>query len=368
MPIVENKGLAPSFFTELIDRADNIIFPYSRGPSHFSATGVEQGPLERQLALRTNPDKSVFEAIASLDGTMLHYGMEQAAKGTDMLSEVRLYRVIEVDGKKIVISGCNDLQGSRPDYGNFLCDWKRTKAYGVVYAKKEGASGTIQIDGDTHKKSWVHQLNINRWLVESRESYSLDPEVEKNWKTFFEEDIGRPPTQDDYTHEWFEDYKRFNEPFKLDRLVIGAFLKDWDEKKARQSADYPQQNVVFVDQPFMTDAQVESYIHERIQYLDGYDEVSLLDVPLCSEEEQWKKDDVWKVFDTTSTAKNPVSRKNCSSLAEALLAQQVWEQKTSHPHRVEHYPGLYDKCAKYCDYRHECPFGKKHALDNFATE
>jgi hypothetical protein len=158
MPIVENKGLAPSFFTELIDRADNIIFPYSRGPSHFSATGVEQGPLERQLALRTNPDKSVFEAIASLDGTMLHYGMEQAAKGTDMLSEVRLYRVIEVDGKKIVISGCNDLQGSRPDYGKLTVSSMPRRRVPRVPSRSTGTP--IRSRGSTSLTSTVGSLSL----------------------------------------------------------------------------------------------------------------------------------------------------------------------------------------------------------------
>lgn len=361
-------GLAPAFFTDIIEAADTKVFPYSRGPSHFSATGFEQGPMERQLARRTVPQKSVWEAIASLDGTMLHYGMEKAAEACKgFTTERRLYRVIEVDGKKLVVSGCNDLQGKSEDIGHFLCDWKRTKAYGVVFAKKEGASGTVFIDGEYHKKSWVMQLNVNRWLAASDKSYYFNEEFEKNWRTFFKEDMGREPTAEDFAGPWFEGYKIYNEPFKPDRLLIGAFLKDWDEKKAAQQEDYPQANVCFVDQPFLSDADVEAYIHERIQYLDGYDEVELDNVPLCSDDERWKKDDVWKVYDTTSKAKNPVSRKNCDSYEEAKEAVSYWEIKTGNPHRIEHFPGTYDKCAKYCDYRYDCPFGKKLAQDHYST-
>lgn len=365
----DNEGMAPAFFTDLVEKV-NEVFPYSRGPSHFSATGFEKGPMEHQLTRRVDPTKSVFEAIASLDGTMLHYGMEEAAKkfGDRFVTERRLYRVIDTDNGPMVVSGCNDLQGKSDDIGHFLCDWKRTKAYGVVFAKKEGASGTVYIDGEYHKKSWVMQLNVNRWLAASDRSYYFNEEFEKNWRTFFKEDNGREPTPEDFAGSWFEGYKIYNEPFKPDRLLIGAFLKDWDEKKARQQDDYPQANVSFVDQPFLSDADVEAYIYERIQYLDGYDDVPLDQVPLCSDEERWKKDDVFKVFDTTSKAKNPISRKNCSALEEAQEAAQSWEVKTGHPHRIEHFPGAYDKCVKYCDYRYECPFGQSVAADNFSVE
>lgn len=361
----DNQGLVPDFFVDLVNLANDKVFPYSRGPSHFSTTGLSMGPLEMELSRRLTADKSVFDAIAALDGTMLHYGMEQAALLRNDVTERRLYRIVEVNGKRCVVSGSNDHQTSKSSLGNVLTDWKRTKAYAPMYAKKDSKS-SIFYDGEFHKEAWLYQLNVNKWLAASSESFYYPDDFAANWPHLFVLAQGRKATPEDFAdHEFFVSQRIPNEPFRADRLFIGAFLKDWDQKKANQKPDYPQTVVTFVEQPHMPFEEVEDYIKDRIAYLDGYADTSIDDIPLCSDKERWKDEDVYKVYDTTSKAINPQSRGNSATLAEAEGTKAEWEAKNKHKHRIEFFEGGYPKCVKYCDMRFHCRFGKTVAEDQW---
>ena len=363
-----DSGNLPDFFLDLANLFSTKVEPYTRGPSSYSTTGLFRGPLEAALA-RENPDllKDINEAVPSIDGTMLHKGMELAAKARGDRAEVRRFIDIQLaDGTTRVFSGCNDFETENSSYGTVMADWKRTKAYAIVYMRKPG-QGSVQIDGLYHKHDWVMQLNINRLLAEDVDSYTYpdwflayDPLVgDVHWRWKFKDIHGREPNADDFaTHEFFVSERIPNTPLKVDRMFIGALLKDWSKRDAERAADYPQQNVVFVEIPFLSRKQILDYMMARTEYHVEYEGESSSDIPFCSPSERWEQESIWKVFDATSKAKSPRSKANVVSQVQAQEIADDHQNKTGKPHRIEHFPGKSMKCEDYCDYRTVCPFNR----------
>jgi hypothetical protein len=363
-----DSGSLPDFFVDLCNLFSTDVDPYTRGPSSFSTTGLFRGPLEAALA-REYPDlsKDINEAIPSIDGTMLHKGMELAAKARGDAAEVR--RFIDVtlpDGTVRVFSGCNDFETDNSSYGTVMADWKRTRAYAIVFMRKPGLS-QVFIDGEWHKHDWVMQLNINRILAEHADSYTYpeeflahDPEAGcPVWLRRFRDEIGGDPSPQDFAkHDFFLGERIPNQPIKVDRMFIGALLKDWNQRDADRAEDYPQKNVVFVEIPRVEDEAILDYMRGRMEYHEEYREQPLDDVPRCAPAERWEQESVWKVFDATSKAKSPRSKANVSSEVQAQEIADDHQNKTGKPHRIEHFPGKSMKCESYCDYRTVCPFNQ----------
>jgi len=357
---VHNHGAVPQFFVDLMNGFTKAL-PYESGPSHFSATGLLRGPLEAALA-RKYPDveKDALEGIAAIDGTMLHRGLELAAqhmKGA--IAERRLFRKFNVDGTDYVLSAANDLYLPNAEDGRILIDWKRIKAKSVFYMRKP-SSTNLYYEGQYHKSDWVWQLNTNRLLIESAESYYFDLSME-DLKGAFYADHGRPMLEEDYCSKWMSDYAQPHLAQGVDRMFIGAFFKDWAPWEAKRSPDYPQAPVAFIEIPRFPDEVVSNHLRGRMRYHLKHRDAPVDSIPLCDDRERMKGDTVYKVFDMTSKAKNPRSKGNFADEASASNLAELEENRTGKEHRVVEVPGIDAKCAGFCDFRHLCRHGQEVA-------
>ena len=80
-------------------------------------------------------------------------------------------------------------------------------------------------------------------------------------------------------------------------LKICAILRDWNRRDAEKKENYPQAPIVFVDIPLWDAEIAHQYVSERLHlHQDAQMSYDLLkDLPLCTDEERWKKNDTWAV-------------------------------------------------------------------------
>jgi len=191
----------------------------------------------RVRILKTEHDNLIQEdasdMVWSVLGTAVHNMFGQHQPDGHIVEE-RLFA--EVDNW--VISGAVDLQRSEEDGTVTLLDYKCTSVWSVIYGKKE----------------WDRQLNFYAWLVE------------QNGET------------------------------KVSALSIVAVLRDWQRNRSGEK-NYPQAPIVIVDIPLWSRQDRDSYVRERVRLHDEAEFLRLTGepLPLCSDDERWKKPDTFAV-------------------------------------------------------------------------
>lgn len=141
-----------------------------------------------------------------------------------------------------------------------------------------------------------------------------------------------------YAWQWREEGLPVNE------LNIIACLRDWQQSKARTETDYPQIPFQVVKVPLWDYAEQTRYIFNRVELFNKPAEC-------CTDEERWKKDDVYAVKKKGN--KTARGGKLCKGQLEAdgfieSHPDQKWE--------IEFREGGYTKCEGYCSVSKFCPY------------
>ena len=215
---------------------------YSKGNSNRSVTQLIDAPRIGVLFTEHEDsiDKDAVEFLWTRFGTSVHNMFEDAVESKEnLITEERLY----VKSNDWVISGAIDLQEITPE-GRIISDYKVTSVWAVIYSKK----------------SWHHQLNAYAWLV-------------------------RHATGD-----------------AVKQLRIIAIMRDWKANDAKKGGNYPQSPIEIIDIPLASDINQDAYMDQRIK-LHQEAEFAFLcgdPLPLCSDEERWRKPDSWAIHKTSS--------------------------------------------------------------------
>tara|TARA_R100001510_G_C7656678_1_gene216979 strand:- start:2734 stop:3609 length:876 start_codon:yes stop_codon:yes gene_type:complete len=210
---------------------------YTRGESDISVTGLLQPPRIAVLRKKHEADlvADVSDEVWKLFGQVCHDLFERANKDKNNIeTERRMFT--EVDGW--TISGQADIYEKNT---KTLSDFKVTSVWSVIYA-------------DT-KRDWEYQLNLYRYL------YYLE------------------------TNELPE------------KLQIIAICRDWNKRESQKRDNYPECQVVTINIPVWTVEQTKKFLQERLDIhkkaWSGY--LSGETIPLCNDEERWKKEDKYAV-------------------------------------------------------------------------
>jgi len=228
---ITNHTALPEPVFQALTRSD-----YTKGSSNRSVTQLIDSP--RVRILRKENDDHISEDAADMLWSVLGTAVHKMFEDNEVeghISEERLYA--EVEGW--VISGAIDVQRGEADGKVAVLDYKCTSAWSVIYGKPE----------------WDKQLNFYAWLVE----HCKDIEVGK--------------------------------------LQIVAVLRDWQRKKAEVDSQYPQAPIVMVDIPLWSFEERDAYVRGRVKiHQDAeFQRLTGEDLPPCSSEERWKKEDSFAV-------------------------------------------------------------------------
>jgi len=209
---------------------------YSKGQADLSVTELIAPPQLVALKHKHSDEleSDASEMVWSLFGSAVHSILEQGADDDHLLEE-RLYAKVN----DWTISGAIDVQRHR-DEGIDILDYKVVKAYSVMNEKVE----------------WEQQLNLYAWLV------------------------------------------RENKSLPVHSLAIVAIIRDWSQREAQRSADYPQSPVVVLPVRRWSKDECESYLLERVRlHQEAYTAVELGgEVQPCTPAEMWEKPTCWALM------------------------------------------------------------------------
>jgi len=228
---ITNHTALPEPVFQALTRSD-----YTKGGSNRSVTQLIDSP--RVRILRKENDERISEDAADMLWSVLGTAVHKMFEDNEVeghISEERLYAEVE----NWIISGAIDVQRGEENGKVTVLDYKCTSAWSVIYGKPE----------------WDKQLNFYAWLVEHCKD------------------------------------------IKVGKLQIVAVLRDWQRKKAEVDSHYPQAPIVMVDIPLWSFEERDAYVRGRVMiHQDAeFQRLTGETLPLCSDEERWKKEDSFAV-------------------------------------------------------------------------
>ena len=227
--MITNNFNLPQFVVDALTYSD-----YSRGTSDISVTQLIDSPriaqLQKQFADQQSRD--AVEFVWSRFGTSVHTMFEESLKGSDVITEERLFT--ETQGWKL--SGAIDAQEVTPD-GVIISDFKVTSVWSVVF----------------DKTSWHKQLNVYAYLVRKAKGQTVK------------------------------------------KVQIVALLRDWVRRKAEEGGDYPSAPIVIIDIPLWSDEEQDDYVESQVKaHIEAANTET--DLIHCTSEETWEKATVYAVM------------------------------------------------------------------------
>jgi len=293
MKITNNFGMPQPF----VDFAIND--KYSKGKADISITSLIDSPRVRIMKNVYDNDIEVdaVDMVWALFGTAVHSVLEQSNSSKNIINEERLY----ASHNGWIISGALDRQEIKNNTASII-DYKVTSVWSVIYGKPE----------------WEKQLNCYSWLFRKNNTHNQ---------------------------------------LKIGSLKICAILRDWNRRDAERKESYPQAPIVFVDIPIWDENSIDAYISERVSLHQeaqvNYDLNS--DLPLCSDQEMWKKDDAWAV-----KKKGQKRALRVLDSEEEAIKYMDWHKETEKAYvkktdlELEFRGGEYTRCGNYCSVADFC--------------
>lgn len=126
-----------------------------------------------------------------------------------------------------------------------------------------------------------------------------------------------------------------------DTMKIQFIFLDWSAVGALRNPTYPQKKVLAETLPLLSIEDTEQYIKHRIVDIVRYMDADQDDLPLCSDEDLWRKAPLWKYY------KNPTSTgRSTKNFTNALEAENRL-MDDGNVGKVVLVPGTVTAC-KYC--------------------
>ena len=266
---------------------------YSRGKATISATGLLQPPRIRLLA-QEHYDKltiDVSDEIWKLLGQSVHTILERANENSeDIITEQRMFATV----KDWTVSGQTD---SIDVKSKILKDYKVTSVWSIVSALQEG------------KAEWEQQLNIYAYL--------------------YKQTTGKT----------------------IDQLNIIAIARDWNKNQyLRSGGDYPPSPITVLNIDLWSDEEQEAFIKQRVSIHQEAEVDYLINdkLPLCTDEERWRRKDTYRV--------EKKGRKTAVRVLDTReeADEYIGGHKDSKLLKVVEAKGECVRCANYCDVAEFC--------------
>ena len=283
--------------SQIVEAIENDDYDVPRNenvlPAHALFTPVKQTVLKQRHDDEIVTD--VADEVWSLLGRAVHYILAKN-KSDDVLIETRVEAFLIIGEKEYAITG-------KPDYFDtktgVLHDFKITSTWSYIFGIKEG------------KIEWEQQLNIYAWILR----------------------------QNGYV---------------VNKLVITAILRDWQQREAQNNADYPPVQVVDIDIPLWSETEQHLYIMNRVIQLSMARSQLDNDITVCSERERWRKPTTWALFKNSNVKATKVFH-NQEDLAYYL-------KDNKQEFRVEERKGEDRRCTGYCNVSKFCNYFRDNYL------
>jgi hypothetical protein len=248
-------------------------------------------PLRKAL-LEDRHDSELIEDVSDniwrLFGNSMHYVLSK--QGDTCITEKRISAFVN----DFTVTGKPDNYDPKT---YTLLDYKVTSAWTFVFSQKEG------------KREWTEQMNVYIWLLR------------KNG-------------------------------FRVDSCRIIAILRDWQEREAQKSLDYPQVAIQQIDIPIWTDYEQDEFIWNKLDERKKYKDLPDDRLPLCSDAERWKTPD------TYAFVKDRFAAKAVRVFKDELEAEKFANENPKLEMIIR--KGEDRRCMRYCGVAKFCSYYKEN--------
>ena len=149
--------------------------------------------------------------------------------------------------------------------------------------------------------------------------------------------------------EWVNQLNCYSEMFRqagfpVNAVQIIAILRDWSKFGGQRSQNYPTKQVVKLPIDLWGHVEALTYIRGRVLLHQAASALSDDEIPICTPEERWHKDDTWAVV----KGKNKRATRVFNSLEEAESFKANIEENSKDKYRIDERPGEDTRCLHYC--------------------
>lgn len=102
-----------------------------------------------------------------------------------------------------------------------------------------------------------------------------------------------------------------------DEVAIQFIFTDWSAARARTEANYPQQRIMQRVYPLKSVQETHNFVSKKLELIDKYWTTNEPDIPLCTDEDLWRSDPVFKYY--KNPEKTARSTKNFDNIHDARL-------------------------------------------------
>lgn len=139
----------------------------------------------------------------------------------------------------------------------------------------------------------------------------------------------------------------------ITKLQIIMILRDWRRKESERDADYPKLPIHVLDIPMMSDVDLEKYVNDRVKLYNSNLGLSDNDIPICTPEERWRKEDTFAIYKNA----NKTALRVLNNKEEALtLVENMSKQYPKDSFNMRTRPGEDRKCLSYCSAAQFCNY------------
>jgi len=135
-----------------------------------------------------------------------------------------------------------------------------------------------------------------------------------------------------------------NRPVK--DIAVIAWYQDWDKLKVFNDKKYPRQEMELIPLNLWDIKTQHKYITDRIELHKSAEFLSDDDLPECTVEDMWAKEDTWAVYKLTKQGKLPGK---ASRVLKSKTDADKWvAKKKTGEHKIVFRPGERTRCEHWC--------------------
>lgn len=271
-----------------------------------SATTLIAPIRQTLLSLRIKEEDKVEDVsnlIASRLGSAIHNAIESS-----WLNKENSLKALGYSDKAIQRIKINPTELEKGDIPIYLEQRAYKEVEGITISGKydfvEG--GIVQDFKSTSVYTYINQTNASKYILQGSIYRWLNPSIIT------------------------EDY-----------MYIHYIFTDWSSASAKQRSDYPQRRIMTKRYDLMSIEETQKYVEERVRLIARLKDVDDRLLPLCTEEELWRKPTTYRYYRRQGLKK---ATKVFTDLTEARLYMQTTYKGEGY---IETRQGSVTAC-KYC--------------------
>jgi hypothetical protein len=257
---------------------------YTKGKAHISVSGLVMPPRMYSLFVRHNSkiEVDVADEIDALFGSAVHYILER--------SDVTKSSVVQ---EQALLTAIQNIIDEDSDEAPEVLNDKKFRAIKAMLSNNNFI--TEQTKDITTEQRWY--MRIGAWIASGQyDRLDVAKKLLEDYKTTSVYKVRNKDFKD-----WEQRMNLYrllgaHNGIEITKLQINALMKDWRRSELKRYDDYPPHKLAVIDLPVWDLMDAHQFATERTML--HYKSASLSDeeLPFCTDEERWKKPDVFKAI------------------------------------------------------------------------